>query len=310
MLEDTIAWRRQFEILKIHTEFKDTIMLENATGKMYVRGFDKEGAPLIYMKPVNENTKDHAGNIKHLVYTMERAVACMDANGAGNTKLSLVIDYNGYTSAHSPPMKTSLETLSILQNHYPERLKCAYCIRAPFIFYAFFKMVSPFIDPVTKKKIVMVKNAEIGTAACQLSQDVDPAVLETCVGGEDSRPFVSATYLGGPFELDYRSILDRAEAAKAEGAAAVSAADSTADDTAATGAGTGTSDSAADAAAVSSTDEQPPVEEKVAAAETVATADSPEAAAPAVTAETDASEGAPVDAVADALAEADLEPKV
>lgn len=193
---------------KLHTEFKDTIALENATGKMYVRGFDKEGAALIYMRPVNENTKDHAGNIKHLVYSMERAVACMDAKGMGSTKLSLVIDYGGYNSSHAPTMKTSKETLNILQNHYPERLKCAYCLRAPFMFYAFFKMVSPFIDPVTKKKICMIKNAEIGNAECQLYKDIDIAVLEESVGGMDTRSFVSSVYLSGPFEHDFCTILD------------------------------------------------------------------------------------------------------
>lgn len=208
MLQETIDWRKKFEIPKLLTDFKDTIALENSTGKMYVRGFDKEGHPLIYMKPVNENTKDHKGNIKHLVYSMERAVACMDAKGQGNTKLSLVIDYGGYTSSHAPPMKTATETLSILQNHYPERLKCAYCIRAPFVFYAFFKMVSPFIDAVTKKKISMIKNAELGTPGCQLSQEIDAEVLEASVGGLDKRPFNSAKYLAGPYDKDFAYILD------------------------------------------------------------------------------------------------------
>jgi hypothetical protein len=219
MLEDTIKWRHEFGIDNIHTEYKDTIALENSTGKMYVRGFDKEGVPLIYMKPVKENTKDHTGNIKHLVYSMERAVACMEAKGQGNTKLSLVIDYDGYTSAHAPPMKTALETLNILQSHYPERLKHAYCVRAPFMFYAFFKMVSPFIDPVTRAKICMLKNADIGNPNCKLMQDVGGDVLESCVGGKDSHPFVSSLYLAGPFEQDFRTILEREEAVQRAGAA-------------------------------------------------------------------------------------------
>lgn len=220
MLQETIEWRKKFEIPKLLTEFKATVALENASGKMYVRGFDKEGRSLIYMKPANENTKDHNGNIKHLVYTMERAVACMDAKGEGNTKLSLVIDYGGYTSSHAPTMKTSTETLNILQNHYPERLQCAYCIRAPFVFYAFFKMVSPFIDPVTKKKISMIKNSELGTPGCPLTKDIDSAILEASVGGQDKRPFNSAKYLAGPYDRDFTFILDN-EGSVASATAAV-----------------------------------------------------------------------------------------
>jgi hypothetical protein len=211
MLEETIAWRKNFGIPQLLNEFKETIKTENATGKMYVRGFDREGNPLIYLRPANENTKDHDGNIKHLVYTMERAVACMDAAGQGNTKLSLVIDYGGYTSSHMPTMKTSKETLNILQNHYPERLRTAYCIRAPFVFYAFFKMVSPFIDPVTKKKISMIKNSELGKAECQLNREISQSVLEKSVGGTDERPFNSAIYLGGAYDREFKYLIDLSE---------------------------------------------------------------------------------------------------
>ena len=59
---------------------------------------------------------------------MERMVAISLKDGR-NDKFVLLIDYEGFSIAKSPHMKTSLETLHILQNHYPERLHCAYCIR-------------------------------------------------------------------------------------------------------------------------------------------------------------------------------------
>lgn len=207
MLKATLKWREDFQIPKLLTEWTDIVARENASGKMYVRGYDKEGRVLIYMKPTKENTHDHDGNIKHLVYTMERAVACMDAMGTGQSKLCLVIDYNGYTTSHAPPMKTSRETLTILQDHYPERLHRAYSIRPPFVFYAFFKIVSPFIDPVTKRKIVMLRDKEMQKPNNQLHTEVDVEVLEPCAGGQDEREFVSKHYLEGAYDLDYRSIL-------------------------------------------------------------------------------------------------------
>lgn len=208
MLQNTVKWRDEFKLKELHEDsWKSIIATENCTGKMYVRGYDKEGHVLIYMKPRFENTNDHNGNIKHLVYTMERAVKCMESNG--QEKLSLVIDYDGFSLMNSPPMKTSRETLSVLQDHYPERLHRAYCIRPPYVFYGFFKVISPFIDPVTKEKLCMLTTAEMNSNSNRLYSDVDRNVLEPCVGGSDERIFDSKKYLSSSFHLDYLSILNQ-----------------------------------------------------------------------------------------------------
>jgi len=43
--------------------------------------------------------------------------------------------------------------LNILQNHYPERLGLALILNVPWIVDVFFKMIKPFIDPVTREKM-------------------------------------------------------------------------------------------------------------------------------------------------------------
>jgi hypothetical protein len=43
--------------------------------------------------------------------------------------------------------------LNIIQNHYPERLGRALIINVPFIVNAFFKLIMPFVDPVTRVKV-------------------------------------------------------------------------------------------------------------------------------------------------------------
>jgi len=207
LLHETLAWRKEFGLADVRDGWRDVIRLENATGKSYIRGYDREGHILIYMNASKENTHDHDGNMKHLVYTMERAINAMKQHN-GQEKLVLVIDYTGYTSAHAPTMKASKETLHILQNHYPERLYRAYCVRPPFIFHAFLGLVSPFIDSVTKKKICLLKDSVMSKPDNQFFTEIDVGVLETAVGGLDPRPFHSSTYLNGPFELDYLSILN------------------------------------------------------------------------------------------------------
>jgi hypothetical protein len=169
-----------------------------------VRGFDREGHAVVYLRPKAENTHDHDGNLRHLVFNLEKAIAAMRGNDPdGVQKLVLLIDYNGYTLSNAPPMKTSLATLSILQNHYPERLFRAYCINPPWVFNAFYNMVYPFIDPVTKAKIAMVNGTTPKSLQDKLKANFDLDNVETSVGGRDTRPFDSRVYVAAPFAVDF-----------------------------------------------------------------------------------------------------------
>jgi hypothetical protein len=45
------------------------------------------------------------------------------------------------------------QVLNILQTHYPERLSASLILNVPFLLHAFYKMISPLIDPVTRNKM-------------------------------------------------------------------------------------------------------------------------------------------------------------
>ena len=197
MLQNTLKWRQDFGVKHIHTNaFMNVVAKENSTGKIYLRGYDEAGHIIMYMRPKFENTNDHDGNLKHLVYNLERAIACMKQRHAESKssempqeKLALLVDYDGYSLFNAPPMRTSNATLDILQNHYPERLWKAYCIRPPWIFSGFWKMISPFIDVKTKTKIVMVGGGySLSDICAELTRDsagsLTASALEKDLGGE------------------------------------------------------------------------------------------------------------------------------
>ena len=49
-------------------------------------------------------------------------------------KMTWLLDLNGYSRKNSPPIRMALQTLHILQNHFPERLGLAVCYQTPLVF--------------------------------------------------------------------------------------------------------------------------------------------------------------------------------
>lgn len=70
-----------------------------------------------------------------------------------------IIDYDKWTLRKSPPMKTTSATLKIMQHHYPETLHLCLSWHPPAAFSVFWKLVTPFIDPVTAAKVLFIPKA-------------------------------------------------------------------------------------------------------------------------------------------------------
>lgn len=71
----------------------------------------------------------------------------------------IVMDMLGYSSKNSPPLGVSMETLRIFQHHFPERAKRIIVLDAPRTFNFLWRMLSPFIDPVTREKFLFTSRS-------------------------------------------------------------------------------------------------------------------------------------------------------
>ncbi|KAG0198421.1 hypothetical protein BGX28_008168 [Mortierella sp. GBA30] len=149
-VQDTILWREEY---KPTIPDKEMLWTETTPGKLYVSGFDMESRPLLYMKPRLENTTASPAQIRHVIFHLELALALMPA---GVQNLCIIIDFAGSSMTKNPGVAIAREILHVLGSHYPERLYRAYIIHAPWFFFPFYKLVSPFIDPVTKAKLNFV----------------------------------------------------------------------------------------------------------------------------------------------------------
>ncbi|WIA18642.1 hypothetical protein OEZ85_003348 [Tetradesmus obliquus] len=177
MLLGTLQWRletRPQEIVWAQVE------KEAETGKTFVSPHaDKEGRPVVMMRPRNQNTRDEKEQVMFLIYCLEHASRLADEQRVG--KMTWLLDFEGYSMRNAPAIRTSLAVLHTLQNHYPERLGQAVCYHAPTLFSMTWKAVSPFIDPITKKKIAFVDKGPHEEP--EMSARFHLEHIESCMGG-------------------------------------------------------------------------------------------------------------------------------
>ncbi|KAL3840308.1 hypothetical protein ACJIZ3_024899 [Penstemon smallii] len=157
MLEETLRWRSSYKPEEIRWH---EVAVEGETGKVYRANFhDRQGRSVLILRPGMQNTTSLDNNIKHLVYLIENAILNLPE---GQEQMAWLIDFTGWSLSTNVPIKSARDTISILQNHYPERLAIAFLYNPPRLFEAFWKVVKYFLDPKTfqKVKFVYLKNED------------------------------------------------------------------------------------------------------------------------------------------------------
>jgi hypothetical protein len=137
------------------------------------------------MKKRLENAEeiDYELHTRQLVYMMEKAVRLMSA---GTEAWIWIIDLNGYSRANATPFDVTKRILHILSTCYPERLFKCFLVDAPFVFHGFWSVIKPFLDSVTKAKIVWVDGPATKGSKKQKAflEWIDADQLEVAYGGK------------------------------------------------------------------------------------------------------------------------------
>ena len=108
----------------------------------------------------------------HLVFMLER---CIDFMPPGQETLTLLANFKEARKGENATIGQGRQTISILQNHYPERLGRALMQEVPWLIWGFFKAIGPFIDPLTREKLKFDED---------LRQLVPPEQLLKSYGGD------------------------------------------------------------------------------------------------------------------------------
>ncbi|KAL1670538.1 CRAL-TRIO domain-containing protein [Schizophyllum commune] len=168
-LRSTLEWRRDFKPDLIPP---DEVKVENETGKITINGFDRDGRPIIYMRPGYENTERSNRQLRNLVWWLERG---KDLMPPGQESLVIIVDYKSTTIRNNPSVSIAIKVLHILQQHYVETLGRAMVVNLPMLLNFFYKGISPFLDPVTRDKMRFNPN---------LLDFIAPDQLDAQFGGE------------------------------------------------------------------------------------------------------------------------------
>ncbi|XP_051130864.1 uncharacterized protein LOC127251273 isoform X2 [Andrographis paniculata] len=198
MLKATVKWRLEFKPEEI---VWDDVAKEAETGKIYRSKYkDKYGRPVLVMRPRCQNSKSTRGQIKHLVYCMENAIADLPE---GEEQMVWLVDFRGFSMSNISA-KATRETANILQDHYPERLCLAILYDPPKIFEPFWKIVKPFLDPKTANKVRFVYSGDSSTS--KFMEDMfNMEMVESAFGGKDSSEFDINKYAKEMREDDNRN---------------------------------------------------------------------------------------------------------
>ncbi|PQK15620.1 hypothetical protein BB8028_0005g11320 [Beauveria bassiana] len=147
-LQATLVWRREYGLDDLTPE---CLSPEQETGKQIILGYDKLGRPCQYLSPGRQNTDPSPRQIQLLFYMLERMIDMMPP---GVESLVLMINFRPSKERQNTtiPVSMAREILSLLQNHYPERLGMVLMINVHWIIRAFLKIISVFMDPTTRDK--------------------------------------------------------------------------------------------------------------------------------------------------------------
>lgn len=204
-----IKWRKDLKVKEMlkaahnpttpqDEKIRKILMKEAETGKLFVRNYDKEGRAILWIYQKRENTNNPENNIMHLVYQIERMIACTERQGY--EKSVIVFDFLGWKMKHASSLDVAKKTIHILQDCYVERIARIYITNSPAVFRTFFNMVKVFLDANTRKKIMFVTEKD----RAEMEKYFDPNKVESCIFGTSKvKEYNVEEYFSTPLNVSF-----------------------------------------------------------------------------------------------------------
>jgi hypothetical protein len=161
------------EVAAIEAEYRSHIISELEKQTMVVRGHDRDSRAILFKGCRTDSTTGDKAYILAQIYMAERTIALTELLSKGKEeKMTLVFDFAGYDSAHSPAFSVLRGNITMVQQIYPERLKRLFILDPPFWMRGVYNMLYPFLALETRDKVNLVSGNE--QKETLLSEWIDP----------------------------------------------------------------------------------------------------------------------------------------
>jgi uncharacterized protein YeeX (DUF496 family) len=153
-----LEWRDENSVDRIHENIV-SFQTELDSQKVMVHGVDTQGRPsiFIYARRHNKNNRDLEQIRKLIIYTLEDT---LKKSRPHEERILICFDLSGFSLSCMDYDAVKL-LVEILQFNYPETLEAGIVINAPFIFWACWAIIRPWLDPVTVSKVNFAKKEEL-----------------------------------------------------------------------------------------------------------------------------------------------------
>jgi CRAL/TRIO domain len=170
-----------------------------------VGGCDRLNRAVIIRWGRNTPKYDPEGFLIGLMYTCERAVAATEIRSCGQEeKIVAFLDLAHYDSCNSPPTSLFRTMGYSLQRYYPERNDAVVMFDPPFWLRAVYRIISVFLDPVTRNKVLIISGEAAKETTLKERIDTEHALPVLLDDGSLSSDIDVHKYISEvPFHLGY-----------------------------------------------------------------------------------------------------------
>ena len=155
------------------------------------------GHSLVWIRPALRIHVDDESTVRAAINILDRAVAAsLQRSGGRVGKFNVVFDMKGLSWKSTPSMTCIKSALTILNNHYVDRLGIVLLVNMSHVSEVLLNLVRPLLSPEVRNKIVIVPSRDKKHREEVLSSVLGSHNIPTWLGGFDTYEFNLMNYYG------------------------------------------------------------------------------------------------------------------